>query len=239
MASIQTFLLNASRVTIALTVVAVGCAAPQMAVAPDIAHASEALPVVDRSIMSGALVDESFKLGPYKVANVDRKWSSTSSTSIGPYSSSDTTGGYTFALQTPGGSGEYKGSCASRKDTNEVSMVGGVLGQDRYEILCNCAGPTQASFTMKADTTSHFSGTFQTSQANYPLIGIYTNAKGSSAVDPLGYEVRGTEPLGAVETTGRGRVWVSRSAATPAREEIVCLFAGLLLYKAPQPDTRP
>ena len=234
MPSLQPPFLNASHLSIALTLMMVGCAAPQMAVAPDLVSASDPLVIADRSAMSGSLVDESFKLGPYKVANVDRKWSSTSSGSIGPYSASGTTGGFTYALQAPGGAGEYKGSCASRKDSNEVKVLGGVLGQDRYEILCHCAGPTQASFTMKADTTSHFKGIFQTSQASFPLVGIYTNAKGSSASDPLGYEVRGNDPLGAVETTGRGRVWVNRSAATPVREEVACLFAGLLLYKAPQ-----
>jgi len=211
-----------------------GCATPHMAVPPEMLQVAEELPVVDRSAMSGALVNESFKMGPYQIADVDRKWNSTSSTSIGPYASADTTGGYTFALKASDG-GEYKGECASRKDSKQVSALGGTFGQQKYEILCHCAGATQASFTMKADDGSaKFQGTLQSSQASYTLSGVYANDKGGTTSDPLGYDVRGTEPLGAVETTGKGRVWMSRSLRAPVREETACLFAGLLLYKAPQ-----
>src|SRR5262245_31464643 len=69
-----------SRITATLTLVLVSaCGAAHMALPADVAQASEEVPITDRSSWSGALADESFGLGPYKVTDVDRKWDSTRS----------------------------------------------------------------------------------------------------------------------------------------------------------------
>jgi hypothetical protein len=46
--------------------------------------------------------------------------------------------------------------------------------------------------------------------------------------------VHGSDPVGAVEVAGKGRVWLSKSLDPAARADVACLFAGLLLYKEPQ-----
>src|SRR5262245_54543058 len=74
------------------------CGAAHMALPADVAQASEEVPITDRSSWSGALVDESFGLGPYKVTDVDRKWDSTRSSSLFGVDRSKTTGGYAFKL---------------------------------------------------------------------------------------------------------------------------------------------
>src|SRR4051794_29736525 len=67
---------------ILLCLFATACAPVRMAVPSDVGSASDEIPISDRSSMSGALVDESFKMGPYKVVDVSRKWNSSSKSSF-------------------------------------------------------------------------------------------------------------------------------------------------------------
>jgi hypothetical protein len=203
-----------------------------MAVPKDVGGASDEIVISDRSGMSGALVDESFTMGPYKVVDVSRKWNSTSSSSIAGFSSSDAKGGYTFGLKAP--EGEYKATCASQLAAKSVGVFGGALGTQNYNVLCQCGGPADAKFTISADDTSHYKGTVTARSASYQIEGIYTDEKGSSTSKPMGYLVRANDPVGAVEVSGKGRVWLAKTLAPAARADVACLFAGLLLYQPPQ-----
>jgi hypothetical protein len=207
------------------------CAPAHMAVPKDVGSMSDEIVISDRSGMSGALVDESFTMGPYKVTDVNRKWNSASTSTIVGVSSSEAKGGYTFGLKSP--DGEYKGTCASHLDEKSTGFLGGTLGTQNFNVLCECGGPAQATFSINADTTSHYKGTVTARSANYQIEGVYTDEKGSSTSKPIGYEVRGTEPVGAVEVAGKGRVWLSKSLDAGAKADVACLFAGLLLYQPP------
>jgi len=211
-----------------------GCAAQRMAVPQDVGKTSDEIVISDRSAMSGALVDESFTMGPYRVTDVSRKWDSTSSSSVAGVSSTDAKGGFTFGVKAP--QGELKGTCASHQAGKSVGFLGGSLGSQSYDVVCACGGATQATFTISADTTAHYKGTVTAGSTSYAIAGVYTDEKGSSSGKPIGYEVRGTDPVGAVEVSGKGRVWLSKSLDPGARADVACLFAGLLLYKEPSSD---
>src|SRR5580765_2860419 len=90
------------------------CTSARMAVPKDVGGASDEIAITDRSGMSGALVNESFTMGPYKVTDVDRKWNSSGTSTIAGVSSSEAKGGFTFGLKMA--DGEYKGTCASHLD---------------------------------------------------------------------------------------------------------------------------
>jgi hypothetical protein len=226
--------------TLSLTLLILGgaaaCAPARMAVPKEVGGVSDEIVISDRSAMSGALVDESFKMGPYQVVDVNRKWTSSSTTTIAGFSSGAVEGGYTFGLKSGdgAGAGAYKGQCASQLDEKTTGFLGGTLGTQKFKVLCECAGPAQASFTMDADTTSHYQGSVTARSASYKIEGIYTDEKGSSTSTPVGYHVHGADPAGAVEVTGKGRVWLNKSLDPGARADLACLFAGLLLYKPPQ-----
>jgi hypothetical protein len=204
-----------------------GCAAQRMAVPQDVGKASDEIVISDRSAMSGALADESFTMGPYRVTDVSRKWDSTTSSTVVGVSSSDAKGGFTFGVKAP--EGQLKGTCAS----HQGSQSAGMFGTQSYDVVCQCGGPTQATFSISADTTSHYKGTVTAGSASYVIAGVYTDDKGSNSSKPIGYEVRGTDPVGAVEVAGKGRVWLSKTLDAGARANVACLFAGLLLYKDP------
>ena len=60
-----------------------GCStASQMVVPADVSGGLDVIAVTDRSIWSGALADETFNLGPYKVTDVERDWDSSKSNSV-------------------------------------------------------------------------------------------------------------------------------------------------------------
>ena len=98
----------------------------------------------------------------------------------------------------------------------------------------SAAAPRRPGSPISADTTSHYKGTITARSAKYDIEGIYTDEKGSSTGKPMGYLVRGSDPIGAVEVSGKGRVWLAKGLDPGARADVACLFAGLLLYQPPQ-----
>jgi len=224
-------LLRGSLLSALITAVS-ACAPAHMAIPRDVGAASDEIVISDRSGMSGMLADESFTMGPYKIVSVDRKHNSSSTTSVAGFSSGDAQGGYAFGFRATEGS--YAGQCTSLLDEKSVGLLGGTFGQQNFKVLCECVGPGKASLSMSSDTTSHYRGTVSAHGASYVVEGIYTDEKGSSISRPLGYHLHGSNPVGAVEVLGKGRVWLSRALDTSTRAETACLFAGLLLYQAPQ-----
>ncbi|HEU5076256.1 MAG TPA: hypothetical protein VFU02_18815, partial [Polyangiaceae bacterium] len=99
-------------------VLALGCAAPKMAVPAAVAKTSEVFEASDRSSWSGSLANEDFKLGRYAVKAVDRDWNSGSGFSVGPFADKKATAGFSYQLA--GGGPPLKGSCAS--ETKEQSL---------------------------------------------------------------------------------------------------------------------
>src|SRR5688500_7317561 len=106
-----------------LGVLGIGCSGPRMQVPHDVAGRSEVLDATDRSRMSGALADESFKLGPYAVKDVDRKWDSGSGVSIGNVSHSKSQGGYTYKLE--GRGAKLRGHCVTEDKETGDGLGGG------------------------------------------------------------------------------------------------------------------
>ena len=89
-----------------------GCAGPRMVAPKDVAQGSQTLEVADRSSMSGALVDESFKLGAFAVTDVDRDWNKKNGFAVAGYSNDTTTTGYSYKLK--GGSEAWRGRALRR-----------------------------------------------------------------------------------------------------------------------------
>jgi hypothetical protein len=208
-----------------------GCATARMATPPDVVQSSEEIAISERSSASGALVNESFKMRDYQVIDVDRKWDSSSSLSIGGVSAGSTNGGYSFGVKSS--TVEHKGKCATQIEQRTASALGVSLDQGRANVICECAGPTAASLFIGADAVAGYRGTVRMGGGNYTLVPIFQTDQGSTHGTPLGYEIRGVIPAGAVEVSGKGRLWLNKTLGPDAKADLACLFAGLLLYKPP------
>lgn len=223
-------------ITAALGLLTLGaCAAAHMAVPVDVAQSSEQLPIVDRSSWSGALADESFKLGPYEVRDVDRKWDSTRTTSLFGDRMRKTTGGYSFALSGRGAA--LSGTCATEARERKTNLGDGwSFGATIGKLGCNCGDSSgNADLVLESDSTHNYEGMLKTSGGEYRVTSINEREGGSRSFDPTGYRVDGSDGAkGAVDILGTGRVWVSKSLEARQRAEVVCVFAGLLLYQPPR-----
>lgn len=210
-----------------------------MAEPTDVISISEELPVKDRSSFQGALANEAFKLGSYQVADVDRKWNSTSSSEFWGFESAKTKGGYSFNLV--GADAKLKGECATEDKANSQNLGGGFEKSATFAKLgCRCSDANGAvTLTIAGGTGEHFEGEVSAPELSYKVLAIHERAKGPSSSDPLGYRIDSdSAPIGAVDLKRPGKVWISKAVAGRAREEIACMFAGLLLYMPPNDNLK-
>ena len=209
------------------TVGSVGCAAARMAPPADVASGSDVLQVQDRSRASGALADESFKLGNYSVTDVDRDWDSSSGSSFGGFGDKTKTTGYAFKLE--GGGEALSGQCASETKEKSVFSGGGAVSWGSVRITCACSGAGEGAEIVlsKAENKLTLDG------KKYKVAPVHTTEDGGESSDPSGFRVDGDGPLGAVEVVHPGQVWLEKGLEEPARAKASCLFAGLMLYQPP------
>ncbi len=215
-----------------------GCStASQMVVPADVSGGLEVIAVTDRSIWSGALADESFNLGPYKVTDVDRDWDISKSNSVSvsdfKFSSGKTEGGYAYRFKTPGG--RMNGQCLTEaKDTVfSVSSVDFQSRVARLSCICNQSGTEVARVMLAADISAGYKGTLTANGQQYRVESINEREGGFSSGDPTGYRVDDDQPTGAVEVLNPGRIWLARNLEEPQRARLACIFAGLMLNLPP------
>jgi len=203
------------------------CAGPRMAAPSDVSGSSEVLPVSDRSQASGALVNEGFNLGPYAIADVDRKWDSSSGVSVGPWGKETKTTGFSFTLA--GSGSKLKGKCESVLEKQSVLSLGGSFDWGSTTIACSCEGAAEkASLVLSKDANKLTIG-----GTDYPIQQVHSVVGGSDQSAPSGFRADSDGPLGAVEVLYPGQVWLKKGLDEPTRSNVSCLFTGLMLYKPP------
>lgn len=206
-----------------------------MAVPADVAQQTEELKIQDRSSWSGALVDESFRLGSYKVSDVDRKWNSTRTQELFEFSDSRTVGGYAYKLNAQ--DSVLEGQCATEKREQSQSLGDGAeLSNVVSKLGCACRDAQgEATLLLDGSTASQYTGQLKGPDYQYQVTALTQRDNGRMAShDPLGYRVDGEGPVGALGVVKPGRVWLAKTLAEPARRQLACLFAGLLLYMPPE-----
>ena len=212
-----------------------GCTPARIAVPNDIATESEVILVTDRSRVSGALADESMSIGPYRVSEVDRKWTTTAGWSVLGFGSSTSTGGYAYAFKAPGGAA--RGECTTGVDSRGSSAgTGDVMIGIRSrvsQLACRCTGAAaNAELLLEGAAANKLSGRAEARGEKYTIEAISTLEGGASMGEPMGFQMRSSAAAaGAVETIHPGRLWLARSLPAPAKDDLACLVAGLLLYK--------
>lgn len=211
------------------------CTPMRMGVPADLAQQSDLIQVTDRSRMSGALANESFKMGPYEIANVDRKWNSSSSGSILNYSANEAKTGYAFTFKTA--QGEAKAQCGSKANQKNTSVMGFDITTSQDDIGCACEGPGASSkIQLSAGNGDALQGAVATRGGNLTAAAVMRFSNGSRSSTPVGYEFRAQNVVGAVELAHPGQLWISKSLDEQARADVACLAAGLLLYMPPKQD---
>jgi hypothetical protein len=218
--------------TIAATLFATlcACAGSRMAPPSDVSRVSEVLPVSDRSRMTGAFVNEGFKLGPYTVADVDRKWDSSSELTFGRWGAGTKTTGFSFTLAD--GDTRLKGKCASELKQRSVLALGGKFDWGSTTLACECRGGEETA----ALQLSNNAGVLTVGDEEHTLRPVHALAGGGEQGEPSGFRADADRPVGAVEVVYPGQVWLRKGLDEATRGEVTCLFAGLMLYRPPSDD---
>jgi hypothetical protein len=208
---------------------AVGCAGPRMVPPADVAQKSDVIEATDRSAMTGALADESFKLGPYLVAEVDRDWDDKSGFSAGGYSKSSTNTAYKFQFKE--GAEELAAQCTSITNSQGFALGGGgSLDFSNTKLTCSCGEAVKLELAGKQDGLE---GTVTLGEASYTVKSVNETDSGTQS-RPAGFRVDlGEEAAGAVEVNRPGRIWLNKTLEATSRRQLGCLFAGAMLYQAP------
>lgn len=214
----------------------VACTTPHMVVPTEIASGTEVVPATERSAMSGALADESFKLGQYAIADVDRDWNSSASGNALGFKSERTEGGYSYKVK---GNGTTRvGGCAVERADKSVGLGGGFSMESTFQKLgctCKADGASEGNrLVISAGNDSKFAGEMTTPAGNYRVTAIYETEGMISNGLPSGYRVDGDAPRGAVEVLKPGRVWFARGLEESERGDLACLYVGLMLYEPPR-----
>jgi len=207
-----------------------------MAAPADLNQGMDELPVEGRSMASGMLVNEDFKIAPYQVVNVSRGAKHTSKFSVFGASKSNSESGYSFDFKS--GDKTVHGECTAEAGEKGFSLGSTSISKQTAKLGCACgndAAPS-ASVVMGAETGGNgYGGTLKAHADSFQLKAIYER-EGAMLSDggPAGYRVDGQGVVGAVDVLGKGRVWVQKKLGADQRADLACVFAGLLLYKPPK-----
>ena len=210
-----------------------GCTMAHMTVPPDVVPATDPVSVEGRSMASGMLVNEDFKIGSYEVANVSRGGKSkTRFGGFGGFKSSEDSG-YSFDLKQ--GAQSLHGECVLEVSESGADLGNGAtISNEKKKLACACGNETApvATVVMRASTADkHYGGTLKAHDASYEVKAVYDREGAISDGNPAGYRVDGEGIQGAVDVLGPGRVWLAKSLDGDKRTDVTCVFAGLLLFK--------
>ena len=209
----------------------------QMKVPADISAASHVIAATERSMWSGAMADETFTLGEYKVTSVDRDWDSSSSDTVSVNSlalkSGNTEGGYVYEFKGP--KNQLKGECSSQANEDSLGVGGFKVEKRQFNLNCVCSSGNKevAKLTVKANNLDNYTGKLSIAGQSYKVVSL-KEREGSMAMGASGYRVDGDQPIGAVEVLKPGRIWLAKNLKANEQSLLACSFVGLMLYLPPQ-----
>jgi len=215
-----------------------GCSTTmQMKVPADISSVSDVIAATERSMWSGAMADETFTLGEYKVISVDRDWDSSTSDTLSinklDLKTGNTEGGYAYEFKTK--SGLLTGECASEASEESMGMSGFKVEKRQFNLNCVCSnGKSEvAKVTVQANNMDNYIGKLTNNGKSYKVVSL-KEREGSMAMGASGYRVDGEQPVGAVEVLKPGRIWLGKNLKDAEKSGLACSFVGLMLYLPPQ-----
>lgn len=230
-----------------------GVSTVRMAVPHGIENKADHLAVQDRSQF---LPDSGFRLGEYRVSDVDRGWTTTTAESVGPVSNETTTGSYSYTLSKAGEL--LNGRCTTGETGQHVDLGSGwSVGEEQHGLTCSCGDQAKlvistddlesiddkekVQITYEADGQSAspwfsagevYRGRLFIGNDSFEVTALYEAEGGINLSEPLGYRVsRSRAFVGMVEVLSPGNMWLAKGLSTHVRDHMSCLMTGLMFYR--------
>ena len=231
--------------TIPLTCLLVaGCTAGLRMQPPgDLAGTSKVLEVANRSRVGGGLLTrEDFDLGPYHVRNIDRAWNRVRNKARnlwfikGRKLEGSSSGGFSFSFDT--GTVPLAGICETVVLGKHYKFGNWSVGENEQSMRCQCRkGDAVVSSLLVADTGvgMKWGGTMALGETVYRLETQRRLEGNRTNAGPAGYRFDGSSPppLGAIDITHPGRVWLHNDLSGRDREGVACVATAILLEPKP------
>lgn len=235
--------------SLAAAVLGAGCVVGLRMQPPgDLVGVSEVLEAAGRSgqLGRGLFRSEDFGLGPYRVSDVDRDWSHVRGDTRdlwffeGRRLGTTAEGGFSFVFATA--EGPLAGVCGTALMSSRYDFGSWSVGEDTQSLRCDCrrgAEVVASLFVVDAKAGSEWDGWLELGGTRYQIEGQRRLEGDRTSPGPAGYRFDGPAPppLGAVDITEPGRVWLHEGVAQADRAAAACAATALLLEPRP-PETR-
>lgn len=219
------------------------CTQPRLVPPNELASGARVLTVSERSSLGGLFVDESFKIGDYDVADVDRDWNHHSGYSVFGSGSNVNTTGFSYRLI---GKKRYAAVCSSVENESHTNAVIFTVRTAKSRMACTCrAGeefPEEEDKQHLLEVFGNFdeqleSGFIYWEGKSYPVSAILETEPKVYQTKTPGFRIDNEEGkvLAAVEAIYPGQIWLSSEIPEAIVEPVTCLLSGLMLY-APSDD---
>ncbi len=174
----------------------------------------------------GGLKERELRLGGAVARQIERSWSRPTGRGLVNFEKAPEKTSLKFAFQH--GNQALAGECLEHLSTN---MMG--LKDPKVSLRCACkAGETvRARLQLEQNQGS----AELTGLASYQVSSIHTDERGRARREVLGYLFQGPHGGGAVDRGGEGRAWLPSDLGAEEKPLLLCLYAGLLLYKPSGP----
>ncbi len=183
----------------------------------------------DRTSMSGLMIDESFVLGAYKVADVDRDWLQHESSKTETFDGIHSTAGYVYTIT--GGPTDVQGTCAWASANGGVSIMGVSVSEAQNVLTCECTAEGESSLMkLSAGKKLDYAGDLEVDGESFKVTPVKETEGMYLKKTPPGYRIDGADGvMGAVEVIRPGRLWLSKELSDEAKGTVSCAMTGLML----------
>jgi len=219
-----------------------GCSQMRMPVPKELDGKTPAMPVTTKKAWHIFDITK-ISFGPFAASKFKMGWDRSGSTTVDVYAASDFSKKYSFALKQ--GTGDaWQCDCAVKAMKKEVKgkLLGGDLHipiKNKTSLNCTFTGSSSDSvwtlaISKNANETDAFTGELSGGGEKFQIESVeeVDGQRFKTFGEPSGYVYRIGETLvGAAETLGKGRVWISPDSTGTLRPQLALASTALIVFQ--------
>lgn len=208
------------------TLLVTGCTVAKMRPDPSLAKAN----VWPVNVEGGLFSDDAIAFGPFRAANIDRSWKSSSGSSTGPVTSTSSRQTWSFAL------GALQVSCTYRAGETSVAIGSSTFTSTQGEhMICETIRGGERGVVAVSLNGSGWSGAIRHAGYELPISSRHELEGSATTFQPAGYDIKDQGSVFAsIQTINSPTVWMN--TVDQAKQELAAaaLVSVYYLEKVPR-----